>query len=105
MIDHITPGVDALMAQEYQDIVSRYGAGYHSAHEGYAVLLEEVQEAEEQLEYAKRSLDQVWESVRSDAPSAVLHDRVRRVEHYANQLAAEAVQVGAVCRRMRGGGQ
>jgi len=103
MIDHITPGVDALMAQEYKDIVSRYGAGYHSAHEAYGVLLEEVQEAEEALEAVRSNLQRVWDAVRSNAPSATLQGHVRRVEHFANELAAEAVQVGAVCRRMRGG--
>ena len=101
-MDHLSPGVDALVELEHKTIVQKWGEGYNSMHEGYAVLKEEVEEAEEALQDVKQHLDSAWQDVREDARK-LFGSEIFRVEHYAKQLAAEAVQVAAVCRRMRGG--
>ena len=41
MMDHILASVEELVAQEHKAIVTKHGDGYNSAHEAYAVLLEE----------------------------------------------------------------
>lgn len=102
MMDHILTSVDALAEMERRRIVSKYGAGYHSLHEGYAVLLEEVEEAEEDMLQVRDALNRAWECVRADNDSTALAF-VHRAEIYARELAAEAVQVMAVAQRMRGG--
>ena len=100
MMDHILAGVEELVAQEHKAIVTKHGDGYNSAHEAYAVLLEEVQEAEEALAYVKCQLDNLWDYIRRD-DDKLIGTNVLRTEHYAKELAAEAVQVAAVCRRAR----
>lgn len=101
MMDHILTSVDALAEMERRRIVSQHGEGYHSLHEGYGVLCEEVEEAEEALLLMESMLDRAWAQIRQDnATQAMQH--VHRVEHFAQELAAEAVQVMAVCRRWRG---
>ena len=98
MMDHILTSVDALAEMEHRRIVSQHGEGYHSLHEGYGVLLEEVEEAEEALLLMESMLDKAGAQIRQDnATQAMQH--VQRVEHFAQELAAEAVQVMAVCRR------
>lgn len=101
MMDHLSPGVDALVELEHKTIVQKYGEGYHSNHEAYAVLLEEIEEAHEKLEIIKRWHDRLWSCIREDMGN--LEDKISRIEHNAKQLAAEAVQIAAVARRWRGG--
>lgn len=100
VMDHLSPGVDALVELEHKTIVQKYGEGYHSDHEAYAVLKEEIEEAHEQLVCVETHLDNIWEAIREDGHQFI-GKNVLRIEHYAKQLAAEAVQVAAVCRRMR----
>ena len=95
MMDHLSPGVNALVELEHKTIVDKYGEGYHSMHEGYAVLLEEVEEATEALREVQQHLACAWQDVREDARK-LLGSEILRVEHHAKDLAAE-------CRRMRGG--
>ena len=99
-MDHLLPGVDALVELEHKTIVEKWGEGYNSPHEAYAVLLEEVQEAEEALAYVKCQLGNLWDYIRRD-DDKLIGTNVLRTEHYAKKLAAEAVQVAAVCRRAR----
>ena len=102
MMNHLYPGVDALVELEHKTIVDKYGEGYHSDHEGYAVMLEEVEEATEALREVQQHLACAWQDVREDARK-LLGSEILRVEHHAKDLAAEAVQIAAVARRWRGG--
>ena len=101
-MDHLLPGVEALVELEHKTIVDKYGKGYHSDHEGYAVMLEEVEEATEALREVQQHLACAWQDVREDARK-LLGSEILRVEHHAKDLAAEAVQIAAVARRWRGG--
>ena len=60
MMDHLLPGVNALVELEHKTIVGKYGVGYHSDHEAHAVLREEIEEAQEWrrlLDAVTRELD------------------------------------------------
>lgn len=72
---------------------------FASPHEGYAVLLEEVEEAEEALCEVKKDLKQVWLSTRFGHDGSVVYVS-RRVNQYALDLAAEAIQVAAMAQKM-----
>lgn len=71
---------------------------FHSPHEGYAVLLEEVEEAKEQLARVGLNIECLWAQVRNDRI-----DNARRyaksVETCAVRLAAEAIQVAAMAQK------
>lgn len=81
---------------EHNNITTKYGDVYASEHEGYAVLLEEVQEAEENLEYINRCMQELWKEIRINF---VTEEFLKGVKAGAIELANEAVQCAAVCER------
>ena len=67
---------------------------FHSQHEGYAVILEEVEECEEVFAFLKEEL--------SSVKNAVWHDKEANVTFLfgdAMKLAIEAIQVAAMCKK------
>lgn len=88
--------IDQAVAYELQNIVKKYGASYNSEHEGYAVLLEEVEEAKECLQIAEEKLKDLWKSVRKNVYA---DDTLWKIKVAAINMAQEAVQVAAVCER------
>ena len=88
--------IEQAVAYELQNIVKNYGAVYASEHEGYAVLLEEVEEAGDDLKYINLLMNELWKEVKSDSVSK---DFLNSIKVGAIELASEAVQVAAVCER------
>lgn len=72
---------------------------FHSAHEGYAVILEEFDEAKEQLEAAELFLDHMWDNVRHDSPARLSAESLMM---FSINAACEAIQVAAMCRKFMG---
>lgn len=72
---------------------------FASAHEGYAVLLEETEEATEELTDLQRAIQQVWAGVRRDDATSI---NVWAAEAYrrAVDLAAEAIQAAAMAQKL-----
>ena len=91
---------DAVLA-ELANATKNYGREYHSLHEGYAVLLEEVEEAADNLEYIKKNMGVLWQSIKSnDLSETVL---LTDIEGTAQMLALEAIQIAAVCTKFKRG--
>ena len=68
---------------------------FHSLHEGYAVLKEEVEETRENLTNVELSLEKLWEAVRKDrAYEARVYASTIRAD--AIDIAAEAIQAAAM---------
>lgn len=88
--------INQAVVYELQKIVKNYGATYASEHEGYAVLLEEVEEAKECLQIAEEKLKDLWKSVRRNVYT---DDTLWKIKQAAINMAQEAVQVAAVCER------
>ena len=87
---------------ELENIKRNYGENYNSAHEGYAVLLEEVEEVEECLHYIRTDIKILWERVRNNFKDLENSDKsaeLLMVVVNAKQLAEEAVQVAAVAEK------
>lgn len=99
MMDHILPGVYALQLQELDTIREKHGAAYHSLHEGFGVLMEEVEEVKEALEDVELATDRLWRITRHDMPHLV-YGCANQIAHYAANAAAEAIQVAAVARKI-----
>ena len=90
--------VRALVDQEYAAAEAAYPP-VHSLHEGYAILLEEFEEAEEALGLAKDRLRRLWTAVRADDLRRA-HALTVPIQAYSEQVACEALQSAAVCRRI-----
>ena len=91
-----TKCIDQAVLHEFRNIVKKYGPTYASEHEGYAVLLEEVEEACEATEFMQDALKRLWTSIRQNEFS---NFELSQVYNFAKLLADEAVQVAAVCER------
>lgn len=72
---------------------------FSSAHEGYAVLLEEVEEAESDMRAVRNKLSSLWYGVKSDN-SRVVSFQASLVKGAAIHLAAEAIQVAAMAQKL-----
>lgn len=68
---------------------------FASAHEGYAVLLEEVEEAEVELKGTRGALSMLWSGIRHDNPETIAAAAGIAAKE-AIDLAAEAIQVAAM---------
>lgn len=72
---------------------------FHSQHEGYAVILEEMQETEEAIRLAKIDLEIAWRNIRDDIGAEV---EISGLKDRAIQVACEAIQVAAMCEKFKG---
>ena len=104
MFDNETEGkINEAVVLELAKACKDYGATYHSLHEGYAVLLEEVEEAEKELDYIKNHMAMMWDAVKVDDVNEV-KSNARCVALDAVNLAKEATQIAAVARKIIGEG-
>ena len=69
---------------------------FHSTHEGYAVILEEMEETKDQLAAAERFLSYAWDRVKNDTKA---REQVDYVKLFAINAACEAIQVAAMCKK------
>ena len=58
--------VNILLHSEYINSCIQYGDFYHSEHEAYAVLAEEIEEAEEEIQILKDRQKEIWQMVKSN---------------------------------------
>lgn len=94
--EEATKSIEQAICHELRNIVKKYGPTYASEHEGYAVLLEEVEEACEAANYMQDALKKLWTSIRQNEFS---NFELSQIYNFAIGLAEEAVQVAAVCER------
>lgn len=71
---------------------------FHSMHEGYAVLREEVDECQDEHDKMILHTNDLWQAVKHD-DNTVAAEKLKLIEATAIQLAAEAVQVAAMARK------
>ena len=77
---------------------------FHSAHEGWAVILEEVIETEAEMKTVRESIEGMFGFVINNADAKWA---AQKIEYAAIHAACEAIQVAAMCRKFMGmeGGQ
>lgn len=81
----------------------KWGDQYNSLHEGYAVLKEEVEEANAELTTVINYLGYSWLKIKNGKENAKLKGNIEIIKAHAEKLALEAVQVAAVCNKILNG--
>ena len=89
----IEKDVLALVDKELASANERFPQ-FHSQHEGWAVILEEVQECEYEFDDIKFQLKRLWDHVKHNE-----HPYPMMVYERAVKLACEAIQVAAMCKK------
>ena len=69
---------------------------FHSAHEGYAVIREELEETEEKVEMSKKYLKFLWDSIKMDGKTKWA---VEYMKELSIKAACEAIQVAAMAQK------
>lgn len=90
--------IELAIKKEYEKCCDKYGETYNSLHEGYAILLEEVEEAEQQIIYFKEILDQLWSQIKINQ---VFDYTMSHLESSSKNAMLELAQVGAVLQKLQ----
>lgn len=98
MLDKTLLELDEVVDNEFLRASKDHGTTFSSYHEGYAVLLEEYDEALEELDRLVRAFRHLWAAIKNDDIPTLYPCEVKR---YAVLAAAELVQVAAMAEKLR----
>lgn len=85
--------IQALAEEELKEANEKYPL-FHSDHEAYAVILEELEETEENVKAMGYCIQTMWDYVKRDKKP---RKSVENLKNFALNTAAEAIQVAAMC--------
>jgi len=87
--------VEKLISEELQKALVKFPEATNSSHEGFAVLMEEIDELQEEFDLLKTQNETLWKNVKKDN---YIQQRIQLIEmkQTVYNLIKEAVQVGAM---------
>lgn len=91
--------VSILIEDELNSSIKKYGE-FHSTHEAYAVLLEEVEEMEEELKIIKDYMITIWIHIKANG-NAVITNNLEVIEESAHRVIEESIQVSAMVKKFQ----
>jgi hypothetical protein len=97
-MDAVRKEIEELVQKELDSANSMFPL-FHSAIEGYAVILEEMQETGEALEKSNMYLESLWFQIRKNISGHVTNTMADGIKLYAIKTATEAVQVAAMAQK------
>jgi len=77
----------------------KFDSKFHSTHEAYAILKEEVEEAADELEEVQYQLKYMWDAIKGNNSTVYTTEIAKRMKTYAINLSAESIQVAAMCQK------
>lgn len=91
--------VQGVVEAEYGRAGAKFGLANNSDHESYAVLLEEFQEAQEDMTVLSRRMDDFWMMVKNNESDDEKFLLLKQMQIIADEFAAEAIQVSAMVKK------
>jgi len=98
-MNYVKPLIPPLVKTELRE-ANRKNPPFHSLHEGYAVLLEEIDETKEALDFLDFDRGLLWEYIKQDDMAQAMK-QAKAIERQAVHLAAEAIQVAAMAEKFQ----
>ncbi|CZT57851.1 hypothetical protein BN3661_02198 [Eubacteriaceae bacterium CHKCI005] len=92
LVNEITDCIE----REYRRAAEKHGERHSSPHEAYAVILEEFEEAMEDIVAVRSALDNMWNATKDNKKTLA---SVSTLETAATMAAAELVQVAAMAKK------
>lgn len=92
--------VNELIQAEYQNACKQFGDKYNSLHEGYAVLLEEVEEVRKEIKHLKMDKKVFWNNIKENEMTVVEQMLIFLNEDVEDAI-KELAQIGAVLMKIR----
>lgn len=99
MMEKLIEEVTQLVEAEYGRAGARYGLTHHSDHEAYGVLLEEFQEAEEEVRLCGSALELLWKKIKRDSHDDRKMESLSLIQTKALLGACELIQVAAMAKK------
>ncbi|MDO5549423.1 MAG: hypothetical protein Q4F79_13185 [Eubacteriales bacterium] len=87
----------ALIEREMQTGIKNHGL-FVDAHQGWAVILEEIEEAQEQMEYMIVAVDAMKKAVQQDNDD-IAYDLAHSIFTYAKKAMLESMQAAAMAEK------
>ncbi len=91
--------VDNIIQAEYKNACDKFGEKYHSLHEGYAVLLEEVEEVRDEYNSLLSNYHYLWENIKDDDKD--IFSTIAKMQNDVIRQMKELAQVGAVLMKIQ----
>lgn len=91
--------VKELVEREYGRAGAKFGLTNNSDHESYAVLQEELEEAQDEMVFLEQALKKFWFTVRQDQVDDTKLWRLKDVQKRALLAACECIQVAAMAKK------
>ena len=91
--------INAATAAETENAKKNWGPTYHSEHEAWAVLKEEIEEAAEEHKTIEDCLNALWNAIRQGKQQERQKNSLAYIYQHAQDLATEAVQIAAVAQK------
>lgn len=102
MMEQLRGAVTELITQEYTRAAAAHGGASSSPHEGYALIKEELEESQEQLDRASQFLGHLWHEVRADELQFMPH-YLQEIREAAILGACELIQTAAMAEKALAG--
>lgn len=96
-MEYVYKKVEELVKNEITDATERLGL-YHSWHEKYAVMLEELEELENEVRCAKDCLNSIWFGVKNDSEDFA-EEAISKLYDRTVKSACEAIHVAAMAKK------
>lgn len=99
MMDRLIAEMSECVEAEYIRASVKYGPVHASDHESYAILLEELQEAMDEVDSAQDFLEMFWTLVKGNDTDVLKKIRLSQLQRSALLGACELIQVAAMAKK------